>query len=176
MSSTSASVMAALFGALDRGMRPAAPDPWHFLSVTVTWLMPLMIALLGGGLLLWHWQCWRAACAADDGRAELGYQRRRFRRRMQTSGMLMLIGAAMVGGQAISPARHPSWFVSVWAGVAVLAVWAMALAAADLLATRAHVGRLLRRQFAEQAKLQAELARKKAETVAEAPPADGPGE
>lgn len=154
-------IVVSRFGSVGRPTAETLPGNGHLAQAAAAWLMPLLVVLLGGGLLVWHWQCWRGACAADDGRDELDYQRRRFRRRMQTSGMLLLVGVAMACGQAISPQRHPSLFVSVWAGVALLAVWAMALAFADVLATRAHVSRLLRRQFAEQAKLQAELMRKK---------------
>lgn len=172
-----ASIVAApLLGSVGRPAAETMYGNGRMLAAAAGWLMPLLIVLLGGGLLIWHWQCWRAARAADDGREELGYQRRRFRRRMQTSGMLLLVGFAMAGGQAISPDRHPSLFVAVWAGVALLAIWAMSLAITDVVATRAHVSRLLRRQFAEQAKLQAELARKKAETTAKTTPPQRPDE
>lgn len=147
-------------GPVDRLFAPGNPG---LLTVGVAWFIPLAIVLLGGGLLAWHWQSWRAAREQNDEPGELAYQRRRFRRRMQTSGMLCLLGAAMAGGQAIPPRQHPSLFVFFWTGVALLALWAMALAVTDLLATRIHVGRLVRRQLAEQAKLQAELTRKTAE-------------
>lgn len=135
----------------------------------LAWLIPLAIIVLGVALLLWHWQSWRAVNRQEANASELAYQRRRFRRRVQTSGMLVLLGAAMAGGQAIAPDKHPSLFVFFWSGVALLALWAMALALTDVLATRAHVGRLMRRQLAERAKLQAELTRMQAERDAKSP-------
>lgn len=137
--------------------------------IWLAWLIPIAIVVLGVVLLVWHWQSWRAVGRQEADAGELRYQRRRFRRRVQTSGMLVLLGAAMVGGQAIAPDEHPSLFVFFWSGVALLALWAMALALTDVLATRAHVGRLMRRQLAERAKLQAELTRKQAERDAKSP-------
>ncbi|HJT34767.1 MAG TPA: hypothetical protein VJ783_22260 [Pirellulales bacterium] len=135
----------------------------------LAWLIPLAIIALGVALLVWHWQSWRGTRGQESDASEVTYQRRRFRRRAQTSGMLVLLGAAMAGGQAIAPDEHPSLFVFFWSGVALLALWAMALALTDMLATRAHLGRLMRRQSAERAKLQAELTRKQAERDAKAP-------
>lgn len=137
--------------------------------VWLAWLIPVAIIVLGVALLVCHWQSWRAIGGQETDAGELRYQRRRFRRRVQTSGMLVLLGAAMVGGRAIAPDEHPSLFVFFWSGVALLALWAMALALTDVLATRAHVGRLMRRQSAERAKLQAELTRKQAERDAASP-------
>lgn len=132
----------------------------------LAWLIPVAIIVLGLVLLVWHWQSWRGTRGQESDASEVGYQRRRFRRRVQTSGMLVLLGIAMAGGQAIAPDEHPSLFVFFWSGVALLALWAMVLALTDVLATRAHVGRLMRRQLAERAKLQAELTRKQAEREA----------
>lgn len=147
-------------GPTDRLVAPRGPG---LMTVGAAWFIPLAIMLLGGGLLAWHWQNWRAARDQKDEPSELAYQRRRFRRRMQTSGIVCLLGAAMAGGQAIPPQQHPSLFVFFWSGVALLALWAITLAVTDLLATRLHVGRLVRRQLAQQAKLQAELTRQIAE-------------
>jgi hypothetical protein len=125
-------------------------------------IVPLAIAVLGVFLLLWHRRTWRAveAAGATD-TEELAFQRRRYRRRLRTSGLLVVLGIALEGGQWIVPARHPSFFVFYWFGVAVLATWMMMLAAADAFATRLHVRDELRRQAIERAKLNAELTRLK---------------
>lgn len=161
-------------GAVGRATTFVSPDRGWVMSLLAAWLIPAAIIALGGALLVWHWRSWRSVRGQDAEPIEVGYQRRRFRRRMQTSGMLVLLGAALAGGQAISPEEHPSLFVFFWLGVALLALWAMALALTDVLATRAHVGRLVRRQMAAHAKLQAELARKQAELDAKLTPKDEP--
>lgn len=126
-------------------------------------LFPLAIAALGVFLLLSHRRLWRRVRAQAIEPRELAFQRRRYRRRMQTSGILAVLGIAMFGGQWIAADKHPSLFVFFWCAVALLAVWAMALALADVIATRLHLKCQLRRRIVERAKLQAELARIKQE-------------
>ena len=131
----------------------------RWLADIIAIVVPLAIAAVGVWLLVSHWRAWQTARATAAEPRELEFQRRRYRRRMQTSGILALLGLAMLGGQAIAADKHPSLFVYFWCAVALLAVWAMALALADVISTRLYFNGQLRRQMIERAKLQAQLAR-----------------
>jgi hypothetical protein len=92
--------------------------------------------------------------------AEFDYRRRQFRRRMQTSAMLGLVGIGMlVGGLLIAWPARPWLIFTVWGGVMVLVVWLGLLAVAEIVATRYYFGRLKQDYLVEQARLQAELRR-----------------
>ncbi len=124
-------------------------------------LFPLLVVCLGLGLIYSHVDGWRAAKESGLSAGNLDFQWRRFRRRVQASGMVVLLGAALAAGQLISPRRHPSLFVYFWAGVFLLAVWVVLLALADAVSSRQHLTRLRHQQLIETAKLQAELRRQK---------------
>ena len=141
---------------------PVAGPPLEqarWLTDIVAIVVPVAVAALGVWLLVAHWRVWQKVRATAAEARELEFQRRRYRRRMQTSGILALLGLAMLGGQAIAADKHPSLFVYFWCAVALLAVWAMALALADVISTRLYFKGLLRQQIVERAKLQAQLAR-----------------
>lgn len=134
----------------------AASSP---LSLATLVLLPGAVIALGLGLLISHLRTWRSKrreLAAGD---EFRYHRRRFLRRMQTSAMLALAGAALFVGQLIPPHVWPSLFVFFWCGVALLLVWVVVLALADAAATRAYLGRLQRQRNAERSVLEQELIR-----------------
>ncbi len=122
-------------------------------------LLPLIVFLIAAGLLWWHMREWREAqeCNLDDN--ERRFRARRFRRRMQASGMLALIGVAIAGGQTIDARQHPSLFVYFWFGVIVLVFWTCALALADALSSHLQVTRNLRQHHIVRAQLAAEIAR-----------------
>lgn len=131
------------------------------LEVVTLVVLPGAVILLAIGLLVSHWRTWRRQKAQADNEAERSYQRRRFRRRMQTSAMLALAGVALIVGQLIPPQTRPSLFVFFWTGVVLLLFWVVLLALADATATRHHVRRLLRERTTERSQLQDELLRLK---------------
>jgi hypothetical protein len=131
------------------------------LEIVALVVLPGAVILLAVALLVSHWRTWRSTTSQAASEAERNYQRRRFRRRMQTSAMLALAGVALVIGQLIPPRAHPSLFVFFWTGVVLLLFWVVLLALADAAATRNHVGRLLRERSAERSRLEAELLRLK---------------
>jgi hypothetical protein len=131
------------------------------LNAVTLYLVPLAIVALSGALIVRHIRQWRAEQAGDHDAGERRYHRGRFRRRMQSSAMMLLAGAAMHVGQLI-PRERPALYVYFWCGVAVLVLWFMALALADILSTRLHVARLVHRRTVEEAALRAALARARA--------------
>jgi hypothetical protein len=126
------------------------------LNAVTLYLIPSAIVILSGFLMAWHVRQWRAG---DQDADERRYQRGRFRRRMQSSAMLCLSGVAMYAGQLISADQQPTLYVFFWCGVALLVLWVMILALADILATRLHIARFKRHRIVEEARLRAELAR-----------------
>jgi hypothetical protein len=124
-------------------------------------LLALAITVLGVFLLFWHRRSWRAVVATAPEARELDFQRRRYRRRMRTSGLLVLLGIAMAGGQWIPAAQGPTFFVLYWCGVVILTAWMLGLALGDAFATRMHWRAEWQRHVIERAKLNAELERLK---------------
>lgn len=145
---------------------PLAPVPAS-LQLVVNYLFPIAIILLAVAMMVSHWRSWRQASSEGDD-AERSFQRRRFRRRMQTSLMLALIGVALIVGQWIPPRIWPSTYVFFWCGVAAMVFWVILLAGADFVATSTRLGRLHRQRAAEQSRLQAELIRLKRDRARQA--------
>ncbi|MBN2580841.1 MAG: hypothetical protein JXB10_17780 [Pirellulales bacterium] len=119
-----------------------------------------MLLLVSGGLILGHLRQWRRVRPELITQDEYDYRRRRHRRRMQTSVMLGLAGAAFFVGELL-----PRWidsdlfFLLYWAAVLLLILWVVLLAAADIWATKAYYGRIRNAYFHEKLKIEAELRR-----------------
>jgi len=125
-----------------------------------TWTTAFVSAFLlvcAIALIFSHIRAWRRVREQDCPPKELDYHRRQFRRRMQTSVMLGLLAVALFVGQLLT--GPPLFMVLFWAALLLLIVWMGLLAAADIMATRQHFGRLRHEHLLEQAKLQAELRR-----------------
>ena len=73
---------------------------------------------------------------------EQNFRRRQYRRRLQTSAMLGVLGGAILVGQLLIawPASE-SVLVLYWTGVFLLVLWLALLALADMAATRLYYGR-----------------------------------
>ncbi|HEV7224687.1 MAG TPA: hypothetical protein VGN42_18395 [Pirellulales bacterium] len=134
-------------------------------------VLPGAVILLAVALLVSHWRTWRSTGLHSASESERSYQRRRFRRRMQTSAMLALVGVALIVGQLIPAATRPSLFVFFWTGVVLLLFWVVLLALADAAATRNHARRLLSERTAERSRLEEELVRLKRRKNDDSPPA-----
>ena len=119
----------------------------------------LLLLAFGLGLMRWHvvgWQAQRDEEQLSDRERNRYY--RRFRRRMQTSGMLALLGLMIAVGDALVPwQRFPNLFV-VWIGLMLLLVlWIILLALGDLASTTAHSRHELARVRQEQRALELRL-------------------
>jgi hypothetical protein len=104
---------------------------------------------LGVGLLLsgfGSWLVWRHVVSwrrsQDDAELsplDIDFFRRQFRRRVQTSGLLVLLGLMLPLGDALLLwGRDPIVSTIFWLGVVFLTLWIMALAAGDWLLSRIH--------------------------------------
>jgi hypothetical protein len=132
------------------------------LNLVTLYLIPLAIVVLAVYLLVRHVRQWRVEQVSDASADERRYLRGRYRRRMQSSAMLLLAGLAMHAGQRIDWQRQPTLYVFLWCGVALVVSWVIVLALVDIVATRLHLARLERQRVVEKAKLTAELARARA--------------
>lgn len=105
-------------------------------------------------LLAWHVKSWREA--DHGGLAERDYQfhRRQYRRRMQSSGMLGIIGLLILGHLWVA---DNAMLAVYWAGVLGLVVWTVLLAVADLAASRLHYGPQVAEQRTEHLLLKREI-------------------
>ena len=123
------------------------------------------LALLGAWFLRLHWQAWRghqADAALDD--ADRSFYRRQFRRRMQASGIILVIGVMLPIGDSLIPWRREDASVATlyWLLVLGLTCWVLLLAMGDLLSTRAQSRAALSRLQRRQRELQEEADRLRA--------------
>ena len=123
-------------------------------------LLSLFMFAFAAGMMLLHVRTWRTIREQDPDPVERDYRRRQFRRRMQTSAMLGLLGVAILIGQLVTaPPARPLAFAIFCMVVLLLVVWVCMLAVADVIATKHHFGRLRQTYLVEQAKLKGELVR-----------------
>ena len=107
-------------------------------------------------MLARHRAAWQAASEDELGEQEHDYLRRQYRRRLQASAMIGLVGIAVVVG---------IWFTDTvaaavyWGAVALVVCWIGLLAVADLISTRMYFHSVRKGQLEEQAALQTELDR-----------------
>jgi hypothetical protein len=127
--------------------------------MTGSLLFPTLLFLGAAALLAWHMRTWRTVNQQERDETERDFQWRRFRRRMQASGLLALVAVAMAVGVSIPWQRFPSLYVFYWYAVMALVAWLCALAVADVVASRAHLARLRREHLVAQARLAAEVDR-----------------
>lgn len=131
---------------------------------------PFLLFAIASGWLWWHMRTWRTVQSRERDPRELLFQGRRFRRRMQASGMLAVLAVAVAGGQTIDYRLHPSLFVFFWWGVTLLVFWMCALAVADGVSTHLHFTQHRRQRRIAKAQLEAEINR------LQSAPRDGPAQ
>ena len=92
------------------------------------------------------------------------FHERRYRRRMQTSSMLMGVGALVaVGDQLFSWEEAPGWFAVYWLVVLLVTFWIVILAIGDMAQTKVHTRASMARIRRKQRELQNELAKHRQE-------------
>jgi hypothetical protein len=138
------------------------------------WPTLLVAAFLVFGslvLLAWHVKAWREA--DHGGLAERDYEffRRQYRRRMQSSGMLGIIGLLILGHLGL---RDNTMLALYWTGVLGLLIWTVLLAASDFAASRLHYRSQVADQHTEHLLLKREIEkfRRESETPETDPPKD----
>ena len=130
----------------------------------ITYAMSLVLIGLSGFMLDWHRRSWRAAqqdTALSD--RERRFYQAQYRRRMQASGIIGLLGAA-IGIRPLVPAE-PWPMVVYLLSLAGACACITVLAALDAWATRQHYARLRSEQLSAQLKLARELNARKSTKV-----------
>ncbi|MBI3865797.1 MAG: hypothetical protein HY290_28320 [Planctomycetia bacterium] len=107
-------------------------------------LVPSLVAgaaliVVGCGLIWWHLstratQCGDAALSDSDRL----YFARQFRRRVQISLLVILLGVMIPVGDSLMQRDHPRFWTWYWIAVLMIALWIMALAALDWLSFRTY--------------------------------------
>jgi hypothetical protein len=123
-----------------------------------SYVVSLILVATSIALIVQHVRVWKRLSVEDLDERELNFRRRQFRRRVQTSAMIGVLGVAIVVGQLLLGIVHSAKFqVYYWIGVLALLLWILLLAVADMVATSVYYSRE-RSDFAVQhAKLQVEL-------------------
>lgn len=112
------------------------------------------LVFLALGLLAWHWNTWRKADHGGLPEREQEFHRRQFRRRIQASGMLGVIGLLILGSLWIEETWAQAAF---WLGVLFALLWVILLALTDWWASRTYYGRDQVLQAAQIEVLKAEI-------------------
>jgi hypothetical protein len=124
----------------------------------VTYVFSLLLIALSGVMLDMHRRTWRhAEDNASLSSGERRYALSQYRRRMQASGIIGLLGAAIGIGPLVPQRPWPFTLYLASLSAACLAI--TALAAIDFWATRQHFARLHSEHLAAQAKLMREFHR-----------------
>lgn len=135
----------------------------------MSWLIAPLAGggIVGFGLVLIRMHArQRARHESDPGldEHERLFHERRYRRRMQTSSMLMGVGALVaVGDQLISWEAAPGWFAVYWLVVLLVTFWIVILAIGDMTQTKVHTRASMARIRRKQRELQNELAKHRQE-------------
>ncbi|MCS7238855.1 MAG: hypothetical protein NZ899_11385 [Thermoguttaceae bacterium] len=131
----------------------------------LTGMIGLAVVAFSASLLFLHWREWsqlrrhsgeRLATTESENR----YRQRRLRRRVQTSTLVGIVGAGMIAAVIMRRLGvAPIWIVSAWSAILFLLLWICLLAAADIIETQRHYGRLRHETAVEEAKFLAKLRR-----------------
>lgn len=124
-------------------------------------VFPVLLIAVGVGAMVWHFQTWRTFESSRN-ELERQFRWRQYRRRMQASGVMGVLGVAVFGGTRLDQLERPSLFVVWWCSVAALVGWLLLIALADALATTIYAGRMRREYDRGRRTLEAELARRAA--------------
>jgi ABC-type Fe3+ transport system permease subunit len=120
--------------------------------------LALVLCACSAGLIVWHVRARKRLRAAEIDAFERHFRRRQFRRRMQTSAMLGVLGAAIFVGQLMMLWVASPLFVAVyWSAVVLLVLWMLLLAMADMADTGLFYSRQTGNSAVEHSRLQGEL-------------------
>lgn len=122
-------------------------------------LFSSFLVVLAVALLILHASAWRNTRESEQDEKVLDFHRRQFRRRMQASAMLGIVGLGVAGGLWIDAQDDTILSVIYWSAILLIVAWIAALAAADWVATRFYYDLIHTDQQTEHAALKAELER-----------------
>lgn len=118
----------------------------------------LVLLLVGLGLMRSHvrtWESQKEDASLDE--ADRRHYHRRYRRRLQTSGLIVLLGVLLPAGDLLIPANRPGLFATYWFCVLLLAGWVIVMGLGDLASTGAHARASLARVRQKQRELERAL-------------------
>ncbi|QDT93376.1 hypothetical protein [Gimesia algae] len=119
-----------------------------------------LLVLFGAGLIQLHRTSWFHR-QHDDELADDDYQffSKQYRRRMQTSSLLIVIGFLIViGDSPYMPWKtSPGLFAAYWGGILLIAFWVILSAISDMSASRIRSTHLISRVHNQQRLLEKEL-------------------
>jgi hypothetical protein len=121
-----------------------------------TWIVSLLLIGLSGWMLDWHRRSWRKAdvdTSISD--SERRYALSQYRRRVQASSIIGVLGAAIALGPVVPRRPWPMMIYLISVAGACLAI--TLLAAIDAWATRQYFARLRSQNLAAQVQLSREL-------------------
>jgi hypothetical protein len=125
-----------------------------------TVVLSLTLLFISLALAATHLRAWRVADHGGLAAAERDFQERRYRRRLQTSLMLGVIGILVLGDLWLDEIVKDAWGrLLYWSGVGLLLLWLLLLAASDWLASRRHYRGQFDRLLADRDALRADLER-----------------
>lgn len=123
-------------------------------------LVTVILLAVAAGMMVSHVRAWRAFQQQDLTEDEHDYRRRQYRRRMQTSAMLGVLGAAILIGYVLTMwLSSPAFTLICWIAIILLLFWTCLLALVDIWATQHYFGRQRDHCLVEQAKMRAEINR-----------------
>jgi len=121
-----------------------------------------IVLFVAAVVLVWiNIRTWRRHQGQELVPEDYRYRHSQFRRRIQISVMIGLLGAAIFVGDMLLTAKQGSslFFALYWLGVTLVTCWVLLLAGLDILATSIHFGRKRDRCLVEQAVLDAQARR-----------------
>lgn len=127
------------------------------------WMAPIaggILVLVGLSLVAAHVRSHKRNQQQQDlDDAARSHLNSRYRRRMQASGMIAVLGVLIAVGDKLPILnKKPGLFAVYWIGVLLLTGWVMLLAMGDYVATRAHGRAALARLRKKQLELEQEIA------------------
>jgi hypothetical protein len=123
-------------------------------ATAVKSLFATLLVAISAALMVWNARSWQAARALPEDSPERAFAWRQFRRRMQTSGMIAVLGLAMFVGQFVT---SPLWIGPYWLGVLCLLGWVLLLALLDIGAIHKYYGSLRAEHRTQLAAMEARL-------------------
>lgn len=128
----------------------------------------------GTAALVWHVKSWRRHRQDDKSdRTELAYYRRQFSRRVQATGLLVVIGILLPISDLPRWKNYPGGWAYLMMVVLGLTAWVMLLGIQDLVSTRIHSRDAIKRLNSlreKQRELEREIARIKGKSPNGRPP------
>ncbi len=119
----------------------------------------LFLVVFGGLMIRSHLREWRSHSGDDQiDPFDLEHYRNRFRRRMQTSGAVVVIGILIPLGDILIWQFGPLAATFFWLGIIVIAGWIGLLALGDISAVKSHSITAQARYRQKRQELEAELA------------------